>query len=149
MRFRWFVWPFVVAAPLLVSCGSDEPNAGEVLGTVDGHSVMLQDNSEGPNAPCVGVEVRTSVATMVTVACPTLPAEEDAYAATITVDSKVFVVGFGLSESETVVDDGFGDIFVSDEVDGRRFFAAQVTDGEVVEAVTISDGESSRELQTA
>lgn len=139
----------ILAAPLLLGCGSGDSAAREPLGSVSGYSVVLQDNDQGPDAPCVGLEIATTDGTSVTVACPTSPTEEDQYAAVIGTDSGMFVVGFGLAENETLVADGFVDVFISDEVDGRRFFAAQLEDGEAVEAVTISDGTTTRELATA
>lgn len=111
--------------------------------------MVLQDNDQGPDAPCAGVEVRTADGTSVTVACPTLPTEEDQYAARIGSVSEMFVVGFGLAQNETLVADGFVDVFISDDLDGRRFFAAQLKDAEAVDAVTISDGTATRELPTA
>ncbi len=147
--FKWSLVVLIVAATLLIGCGSDDPSAGEPLGSVSGHSVVLQNNDQGPDAPCVGVEVRTTDGTSVTVACPTLPTEEDQYAAVIGSDSEMFVVGFGLAQNETLVADGFVDVFISDDVDGRRFFAAQLEDGEAVDAVTITDGTTTRELPTA
>ncbi len=138
----------VAATVALVSCAGDESESSDVLGTVSGHAVVLEENAQGSDAPCVGVEVQASGATTATVACPTLPAEERQYAAVVEVESEVFVVGFGLADGETIVDDQFIDVFVSSEVEGRRFFAAQVTDGHAVDAVTISDGSMTRELQT-
>jgi hypothetical protein len=146
---KFLIVSLTLAAPLLIGCGSDDSAGREPLGSVSGYSVVLQDNDQGPDAPCVGVEMRTTDGTSVTVACPTLPTEEDQYAAVIGTDSGMFVVGFGLAENETLVADGFVDVFISDAVDGRRFFAAQLEDGEAVEAVTVSDGMTTRELSTA
>jgi len=147
--FKWSLVALAPAATLLIGCGSDDPSAGEPLGSVSGHAVVLQNNDQGPDAPCVGVEVRTSEGTSVTVACPTLPTEENQYAAVIGSDSEMFVVGFGLGQNETLVADGLLDVFISDDVDGRRFFAAQLQDGEAVDAVTISDGTTTRALPTS
>lgn len=147
--FKWTCITLAVASPLLIGCGSDDPSSPEPLGSVSGHSVVLQANDQGPDAPCVGVEVKSADETSVTVACPTLPTEEDQYAAVIRSDSEVFVVGFGLAQNETLVEDRFSDVFISNDVDGRRFFAAQLEDAEPVEAVTISDGTTTRELRTA
>lgn len=130
MGQSWVLVRFVAAISAIGlfggACGS-EPGASDEHGTVNGYSVVLRDNREGPDAPCIGVEVQASDATTVTVACPTLPTEDEEYAAAIEVDSEAFVVGFGLGENETLIDDGL----------------------EVVEAVTISDGTATRELQTA
>ena len=125
------------------------PRWANALGTVDGHPVVLCDNTEGSAGPCIGVEVRDPDATTVTIACPSSPTEDDQYAATIEVGSDAFVVGFGLADDETIVDDQFTDVFVFDQVDGRRFFAAQLADGESASVVTISDGTVTRQIRSS
>jgi hypothetical protein len=109
--------PPAAGAPTLL----DTFSSGEVV-----YEFRIYGNSQGPQAPCVGIEFDLEIGGRhATMACPTESSEEFEYAAQIQTPPWTFLVGYGLEEDETIdVDDAIR-VIVTDRINGRRFFLVQ------------------------
>ncbi len=129
----------------LLSACSDEsaPTTGDI-GRLADATVVLRSNQQNSEVPCVGVEVTDGEGTTATTSCPTGPAEPSDYGAEIIAADRRFVVGFGLERGETITNDGLRAVFISDEIDGRRYFAAEVAGDAALEQLTIDSDAGER-----
>jgi hypothetical protein len=121
----------VFAAGLLVA--SCAPSVESVLFesfTSDGvtYEFEIFPNSQGPDAPCLGVSSEGSGGVETQMVCPTETAEENEYAAVIDFRGVAFLVGFGLQEGERAVVPDAVRVLSTEPVDGRRFFLVQLAD---------------------
>lgn len=117
---------------ILAGGGSQSPVADtpELLDSFSSGDVVYEfrtyPNSQGPEAPCVGVEYDLETggrrATMV---CPTEESEEFEYASHVHASPWTFVVGYGLEAGETIAVDDATRVITTEEVNGRRFFLIQ------------------------
>ncbi len=109
----------------LAACTSSsrEP-LGEFTAGGQGFEFIADPNTQGPDAPCVGVSYENVNGGYTHLACPTLASEETEYVAALDVSEWTFVVGYGLQPGEELV---LGDALFSmiAEWDGRRFFVIQ------------------------
>ena len=94
-------------------------------------------NQQIPDASCVGLTRNVGTAMWSTMGCPTEKAEEIEYAARISLEGKEFLVGYGLRESETIQIPDAIHTFVSDQIDGRRFFIVQIPQAPDTDPYTI------------
>lgn len=101
-------------------------------------------NSQGPDAPCVGVEYDLETSRRATMACPTMESEETTYAGRLEgAPPWTFVVGFGLEPGESITDDDAIRVITTDSTGQRRFFLiqyAQPVDDSYRVPVTRPDG---------
>lgn len=117
---------------ILAGGGSQSPvaDAPELLDSFSSGDVVYEfrtyPNSQGPEAPCVGVEHDLETggrrATMV---CPTEASEEFEYASHVHASPWTFVVGYGLEAGETIAVDDATRVVTTEEINGRRFFLIQ------------------------
>lgn len=115
------------AIMLVAACTSGDQSGSEALTTFvsDGieYELHTSPNSQGPEAPCVGVTVDLDDGARSVIACPTEDSEEDQYANALDLDGEYFVVGYGLTPGEEVALD---DATISEGTHGRRFFVVQL-----------------------
>jgi hypothetical protein len=113
----------------------------ELLYTFESGGIVYQfrafPNQQGPDAPCVGVTTDLSSEVRSTMGCPTEQKEATEYAARISLGGAEFLVGYGLQEGETIQIPDAIHTFISDEVDGRRFFITQIPQAPNTEPITI------------
>ena len=82
-------------------------------------------NSQGPEAPCVGLEYDLETGSRrATMACPTEASEELEYASHVQA-SPWTLVGYGLEADETIAVDDAIRVIITEEIDERRFFLIQ------------------------
>lgn len=80
----------------------------------------------GFDAPCVYVQARASDGTYRALSCPTQRDEQREYAAHVELLDRTFVVGYGLREKEQLILPDAQHMHVSEVVDERRYFFAQL-----------------------
>ena len=111
-------------------------------------------NLQGPDEPCIRVtgafdddegQERSGdgpdmIASVMT--CPTEPSDDSGYAAILDLRRKVFVLGFGLQEGESIVLPDAIRVLDTDSVDGRRFFLIQLTEQASSELAELASSES-------
>ena len=103
------------------------------------YELVTQTNHQGPDAPCVGVSNDLDTgAGIISMACPTVEAEETQYAASLEAQGSVFVVGYGLEPGEQIEFDDAVRVITTGQVDGRRFFLIQLTESPGTEPFEIS-----------
>lgn len=117
---------------VLAGGGSQSPvaDAPELLDSFSSGDVVYEfrtyPNSQGPEAPCVGVEYDLETGgRRATMACPTEASEEFEYASQIHASPWTFVVGYGLEAGENIAVDDATRVITTEEINGRRFFLIQ------------------------
>ncbi len=115
---------------VLSACSSSNPDEPQALSGFAAQGVRYElglfPNSQGPEAPCVGLSHADEAGASVTMACPTEEDEVAAYAATLQAGPGFFVVGYGTEEGETVTTDGAVQSTISQHQDGRHYFAIEL-----------------------
>lgn len=129
VRVRRLITVFALGL-LVASCASSAESVMFESFTSDGvtYEFGIFPNSQGPDAPCVGVSSESSAGLTTQLVCPTETAEETEYAAVIDFRGVAFLVGFGLEEGESVVVPDAVRVLSTEPVDGRRFFLVQLAE---------------------
>ena len=138
----------VCAIILVAACTSSGRSESETLTTFvsDGieYELHTSPNSQGPEAPCVGVTADMDDGVSSVISCPTEDSEEDQYANAVDFDGEYFVVGYGLTQGEEIVLEDAVSVTISEGTDGRWFFAVQLEESPGSESfavpITASDG---------
>lgn len=128
-RVRNLITVFAIGL-LVASCASSAESVMFELFTSDGvtYEFGIFPNSQGPDAPCVGVSSEGLGGLITQMVCPTETVEEIEYAAVIDFRGVAFLVGFGLQEGESVVVPDAVRVLSTEPVDGRRFFLVQLAE---------------------
>lgn len=132
---------------LVAACTSGDRSESEILTTFvsDGieYELHTSPNSQGPEAPRVGVTADLDVARSV-MACPTEDSEEDQYANAVDFDAEYFLVGYGLHQGEEIALEEAVSSTIREGTDGRRIFVVQLEESPGSESfeipITASDG---------
>lgn len=77
-------------------------------------------------APCVYVSARTNVGIESVSSCPMKREEQHEYGAAVEVHERAFVVGYGLEEGEQLVLPEAQHVHLTEPIDGRRYFFAEI-----------------------
>lgn len=130
MRLDLATWAVVALWLTAPACSARNPDETQPLAVFGAQGVRyelgLYPNSQGPDAPCVGVSHSNADGSSVTMACPTEDDEVAAYAATIEAGPGLFVVGYGIEASETITAEGAIQTTISQDKGGRYYFAIEL-----------------------
>lgn len=131
MRLDLTTWAIAAALCLTTpACSARNPDEAKPLTVFGAQNVRyelgLYPNSQGPDAPCVGVSHSNADGSSVTMACPTEDDEETTYTATLEAGSGFFVVGYGIEANETITAEGAVQTTITQDQSGRYYFAIEL-----------------------